>query len=386
MSEKTTTKTPKTAAKGGKGTPKKNKLTGIRPLANGRFKVECMVKGVRKSGVADTLAEAVALRQELIDTAQEAALAEPLMAASKPERSASAWTLQQAVDKTFSLIWRDTADETRQRIRTRHLLEFFGSTCLLTGITPERIVEFREWAEAHLKNCPNTINKKVCSLSRILRTAVELGKLSKMPKLHLAKIRNNRIRFMTPEEEAQTLGTFKLLTSDDHVDAFIVLVDTGFRLGELWTLTAANINPLTGMVSLWDGETKNGLARTIPMTSRVKTILMKRRAKYPEGPLWPGRDNSWFQFKWNKVRAALGKENDPEWVTHMLRHTCCSRLVQAGVNLFLVQQWMGHRSLSITQRYAHHAPQHLQNAGLALERFTSELQTENSTATTAVLG
>lgn len=340
-----------------------------------------MVKGIRKSGITATLEEAIILRQhikESIMSAPSTGGLQPQTAQNQEESIAvvtlKGWTLAQAANKTFSLIWRGTADEEGQRIRVRHLEEFFGRDCLLTAITPERVVEFREWAEARHRNSQSTINRKVCALSRILRTAFELGKLTQVPKIHISREKNTRLRFLTPEEEVQTLETFRLLTSTDHVDAFIVLLDTGFRLGELWKVQADNINPVTGTVSLWHGETKNGLARTVPMTSRVREILLRRRIKYPSGPLWPGRNNNWFQYQWGRVRVALGKDSDPDWVTHMLRHTCCSRLVQAGVNLFLVQQWMGHKSLSITQRYAHHAPQHLQDAGAALEQFTAKAQ------------
>ena len=40
-------------------------------------------------------------------------------------------------------------------------------------------------------------------------------------------------------------------------------------------------------------------------------------------------------------------------------HTCVSRLVQRGVGLKVVQQWMGHKSIQITLRYAHLAPSNL---------------------------
>ena len=389
----------------------KAELKGIRAHGD-RWKVEVMVKGLRTSGTVDSLEEAVILRKMLIERLEKqhqspaAAVAEGMSFSSSSSSSLSSspalrrreeeeepwqttalapkgrqWTLKTAVDKTFQLIWKDTADEDRQRIRVRHLLEFFGETCLVTEIDAEKVVAFREWAEDTMGNSPNTVNKKVCALSRILRTALEMGKLNKLPKLHLARVKNNRIRFLLPEEEGMLLGTFERLASKDHLDACIVLLDTGFRLGELWTLTAANINPMNGTVSLWDGETKNGLARTVPMTSRVRAILMRRREQHPTGPLWPGCTNNWFQHQWNKVREALGKTKDPDWVTHMLRHTCCSRLVQAGVNLFMVQQWMGHRSLSITQRYAHHGPQHLRNAGAALEEFTSKSAAAGTTRT-----
>ncbi|MBO6631600.1 MAG: tyrosine-type recombinase/integrase, partial [Psychroserpens sp.] len=37
----------------------------------------------------------------------------------------------------------------------------------------------------------------------------------------------------------------------------------------------------------------------------------------------------------------------------MLRHTCASRLVQAGIDLRRVQTFLGHQTIQMTLRYAH---------------------------------
>ena len=49
-------------------------------------------------------------------------------------------------------------------------------------------------------------------------------------------------------------------------------------------------------------------------------------------------------------------------VFHTLRHTYASRLVQSGMDLYKVQKLMGHSSIAMTERYAHLAPQNLQQA------------------------
>jgi site-specific recombinase XerC len=55
-----------------------------------------------------------------------------------------------------------------------------------------------------------------------------------------------------------------------------------------------------------------------------------------------------------------GEASRLEGVTwHSLRHTFASRLVVAGVDLRTVQELGGWRTLSMVQRYAHLAPDHL---------------------------
>jgi integrase family protein len=56
--------------------------------------------------------------------------------------------------------------------------------------------------------------------------------------------------------------------------------------------------------------------------------------------------------------------NDPRQkvVFHTLRHTFASWLVQKGVPLHTVAELMGHRSIAMTQRYAHLSPESLRNA------------------------
>ena len=60
---------------------------------------------------------------------------------------------------------------------------------------------------------------------------------------------------------------------------------------------------------------------------------------------------------------------------HDLRHTFATRLVQAGCDIYKVQKLLGHKSPTMTQRYAHHCPESLRDAVFKLDKKECE---ENS--------
>ena len=59
----------------------------------------------------------------------------------------------------------------------------------------------------------------------------------------------------------------------------------------------------------------------------------------------------WFE-------RALTKAKITNFRWHDLRHTYASRLVMAGVDIRTIQELMGHKTITMTLRYAHLAPQH----------------------------
>lgn len=63
---------------------------------------------------------------------------------------------------------------------------------------------------------------------------------------------------------------------------------------------------------------------------------------------------------------------------HGLRHTFASRLVMAGVDLRTIQALMGHKTINMTLRYAHLAPDHLKKAVEALDSEKSHNNFHNT--------
>jgi len=62
---------------------------------------------------------------------------------------------------------------------------------------------------------------------------------------------------------------------------------------------------------------------------------------------------------WQEAREHLGYKDKKFYTLHLCRHTTASRLVQRGVPLLLVKDWLGHMDIKTTMLYAHLQPRAL---------------------------
>lgn len=291
-------------------------------------------------------------------------LAELMNDTTAPERNAKAnsWTMQEAFTHIQG-VWAGTGGEDCQVRNARMAVDFFGPNTPLEDITCE-------WMDSYyarlkqLGNSNSTLNKKRSALSFMMTHAIRRGKLTAKPYLERFDEGVGRIRFLTQDEEANATAVLARWGYSDHVDAFTVLIDTGFRPSELWRVQARDIDFEVGVISVW--ATKTDHPRSVPMTQRVRTIMEHRRDSIKTGPLFP-YFNSWFEDVWNRMKTHLGMNDDLQFVPYALRHTCASRLVQRGVHLQVVKEWMGHKSIQTTLRYAHLCPKNLLDAAKVLE-------------------
>lgn len=52
---------------------------------------------------------------------------------------------------------------------------------------------------------------------------------------------------------------------------------------------------------------------------------------------------------------------------HVLRHRFATHLMEAGVDIYIIKRWMGHRALSTTGRYMHVTSEHLRQVKSPLD-------------------
>jgi integrase len=304
-------------------------------------------------------------KQQSVETEFEAKRLEPILLQELKElkagKESKRWTLKTAVEKCHAIVWKGTKAESFWLKNQTMMLAYFGPATQIADIDSDWvdswIVRLEEGG-----NSGSTVNRKLACLSRVLTFAVDRGALDKKPRLERRQEGTNRIRWLTIEEERTVVSLFKSWEKHDHVDVTVFLVDTGARPGEAFKLTAQDCNLEAGTVTFW--ETKNGVSRTIPMTLRVKEII-SRRTKDSVRP-FPFTDG-WYHNQWLRVRNRMGLQADEGFVPYALRHTCASRLAQKGVSLQIIKEWLGHKSLTMTLRYAHLTPASLMAGAKALD-------------------
>jgi integrase/recombinase XerC len=143
-----------------------------------------------------------------------------------------------------------------------------------------------------------------------------------------------------------------------------LLYSSGLRVSEIAGLNVEDVNTREGLVKV---RGKGRKERILPIGSKaidaiksylVEKILLKRR----DGAMFLNRGGTRLSdrgvrrivVKYAKLVGINGRIGP-----HTLRHTFASHLLQSGADLRVIQELLGHSSLSTTQKYTHLDVTHL---------------------------
>ena len=191
-----------------------------------------------------------------------------------------------------------------------------------------------------------TINRHLSCLRQGLTMALDNRQLTELPKIHRAKETQHSVKWYRPEQEELLLSTLLEMDQQYLYDAAVVSLDTGMRASELLKFNPTPV-PIGNKWGLMIPDRKNGDDLLLPATDRVLQAIERTQfTKHPKQ----------FRSTWNMLRNKTGIE-DALWKTW--RSTCCSKLVMGGMDIFKVKNWMGHRNIQTTMKYAYLAPEGL---------------------------
>ena len=261
--------------------------------------------------------------------------------------------------------WTPNTHATYRLRAESHVLPALGDV-LAGELTTPRV---QHWIDALRRQglAPSTIGGAAIVLSAACNEAVALGVLSRNP------CHGTRKPAVNPKPRAVwTLATVQevlhhLADQPMWQALYALALTSGMRPGELRALTWADIAPQTRQIRvrrtitrdmeyrvIVGAQTKTGRSRTVAVPASVIAMLQRWKAEQPvvhvEGYVFCRADGNWLPVTtWQRFHDHLIAElHLPRITIHGMRHTAATLDLERGVPIKLVQEKLGHRSISTT--------------------------------------
>jgi len=202
---------------------------------------------------------------------------------------------------------------------------------------------------------PASIARKLAAVRSWLRFLVRRGHLARNPAADVRAPRLGRklVSFLPVDETAALMDDGTMTERDRAV--LELLYATGLRVSELAGLDLEDVDRTQRTVRVMGKGRKE---RIVPYGGAAAAALdgyLRRRGADP-GPLFVNRRGgrlgvrSLFEIvRGGARRAGIARRVGP----HTLRHSFATHLLDAGADLRMIQELLGHSRLSTTQRYTH---------------------------------
>ena len=217
----------------------------------------------------------------------------------------------------------------------RYLLPALGRL-RLHELTGDHVRQYRLWLEQQHSLSPYTVMHVLSDLRCMLRWAASVGLIerSPFPPRAMPRIQEYPPRALDGDE-------VEFLSGLDGRMGFVLrfLLGTGLRWAEACRARREHVRGALLEVA----HTKSGRMRRVPLCP----ALLEEIRGY-EGRLVPYAEGSPGSFS----RSVRRITEIWDFHVHRCRHTFAYRWLEAGGNLAVLQQILGHRDLSTTMRYA----------------------------------
>lgn len=225
-------------------------------------------------------------------------------------------------------------------------------------------------------NSPSTTVNRKSSLSVMLGEAEKLYPEYKRPAIdRKVKSRTRHFRILPGLED--TMLQWALAKGwVDFYDFIVLALYCGQRENEVLRLRLEEnvARPLDGYIEdgfavfpAQDAANKSATPRAIPLRAVVEEVINRRRAISPDpkGRILEGVTKGNIDYWWRTMREDLINHDHPDivsqkqdgfpigkdFVPHILRHEFCSRLGDEGFSIHEIQQYSGHETAKMCQRY-----------------------------------
>lgn len=155
--------------------------------------------------------------------------------------------------------------------------------------------------------------------------------------------------------QEEVISVLDALSNIKHLAMVMTMYAVGLRVSEVAALRLEDIDSTRMLIHVHQGKGKKD--RLVPLSEKLlQTLREYYSATKPRGWLFPGQNP---QEHINRATinlivkraglSAIGKRISP----HTFRHSNATHLLEAGVNIRIVQGLLGHKRLSTTDVYSH---------------------------------
>ena len=218
---------------------------------------------------------------------------------------------------------------------------------------------------------PKTIRNHCSAISEFCQELQAAGMLGGNPceGVRIGRLEQRPPRWLSDDQVAATLAVARRTGCWPEI---CLAVSTGLRLGELIRLQWADVD--LARRTMLVRKSKSGRPRSVPLCrSAIVALRWQRRISGPMAYVFPARRtwrhgwryedrpraSNWWRRAMRPIQAEVAQflagvgpcSVGRGW--HLLRHTFASRAAQAGVSLYKLAAWLGHRDVRTTEMYAH---------------------------------
>ncbi len=249
-----------------------------------------------------------------------------------------------------------------------HLKEFLTPTLDITSITKENLkLCIGQLSKRHSSNA--SINRFIAAVRSLFGYAHKFGYLEKNPALEIKTVKLSKKvpRFMT-KAEVDTLCNEPekneiLWASRDHA-LFEMLYSSGCRISEITNLCLSDfLNGYDRAVVTGKGDKQRIVYFSDEAKAALKLYLADRKKVMEENGTAGTTDRIFISQRGRPLSVRginyiitrySGAEGTNHHVNpHAFRHTFATTMIGNGADVRLVQEMLGHSSISTTQRYTH---------------------------------
>jgi len=180
------------------------------------------------------------------------------------------------------------------------------------------------------------------------------------------KVVKKVVSTLSDEEIRAVLSTFSISPSDTRNQAlFMILLDTGLRIGELINLKMEDVHMDEGYLKVLGKGKKE---RIVPIGNNAQKVLQRYLFRFRPKPNNPVIDNVFLSHNSNSLTensmklmfTRLAKRSGVYRLhAHLCRHTFATRFLINGGDVFSLQQILGHSTLEMVRHYVNLASSHI---------------------------